>query len=587
MLQGSLDNFSLSEVLGLLAGTEKTGRLRVSGDRGTGSLWLEDGQLIAGSGPNEQSGAQDVVFEIMRFRSGNFSFAVDEVPEEAELPQLVDIVVATADDQLVEWQQIESVVPSLDHILTPQPELEDEQITITRDQWRMLIAVGPRSAVREVCNDLGLGEVDGSRMMKVMIEQGLLDIAEDARGRSADAEPTPLVAEAPASEAPTAKAEIADASEVDADVAQAPVAVTPVVEVPVAEAPATAEVVPVAEAPAADDPFAQAVPEPAAGDLDAMFAVGEVTAEMPPVVDTPVAETPISEPIDEPAASLPPVFAAPAPTPIPEPVASVEMPPPPTGSETGAHTPESLAQSLVDSMADGEEPGYTAPIAQDSVSEQGSVSELDAAPSLTDMFASPVAAPTAEVAPVAAHADSLVDEVSAADLPAAPDPSDLIEHASFEDASAFLSGDVPPPPPAPRAERTEGMIPPPPAPTESDMSNLVGSDLDDVMPPPPGADTPPSPGGFGSMHDSVSDSSDFDSFDADSFSPESLISADVGDPLSPDVADMFTGDDSFAADFGDLDTEVAPAALGGMLEDEHETEEKGSSLLMRYLKSER
>ncbi len=565
MLQGSLDNFSLSEVLGLLASTEKTGRLRVSGDRGTGSLWLEDGQLISGAGPDEaQTGIQDVVFEIMRFKSGNFSFAVNEAPAEAELPQLVDIVVATAGDQLAEWHQIEAVVPSLDHILTPRPELDGEQVTITSEQWRMLIAVGPRSAVREVCSDLGLGEVDGSRMMKVMIEQGLLDITEDARGRSDDA-----------------------GAEADVAVAQPAVTEAPVVEAPVVEAPPVAAPVAAVEV--------QAAPEPVASDVDAMFTVGEVTAEMPPVVDTPVADMPVSEPVEEPAASsLPPMPAAPvqlddafpvdatppapAPIPIPEPRDDVDMPPPPTAAPEGTHTPESLAQSLVDSMADGAEPGYTAPVAQDSPDVP--------APSLTDMFANPVADEPADVvgeaSPAAAHADDLVGEVVAADLPSAPHPNDLIEHASFEDASAFLGDDVPPPPPAPRAERTEGMMPPPPAPTESDLSSLTGSDLDDIMPPPPGVDTPPSPGEIDSFRNSISDSSDLDSFSADSFSADSSFSASANDE-----ADMFSTEDPFDAGFGDLEADVAPATLGGMLDDEHETEEKGSSLLMRYLKSER
>ena len=44
MLQGSLENFALDEVLGLLSGTSKTGQLEIAGNRGTGTLVFHDGR---------------------------------------------------------------------------------------------------------------------------------------------------------------------------------------------------------------------------------------------------------------------------------------------------------------------------------------------------------------------------------------------------------------------------------------------------------------------------------------------------------------------------------------------------------------
>ena len=48
-LQGTLDTFSLPDVLRLLATTSKTGRLRIEGDRGQGSVWLDAGGVVAAS----------------------------------------------------------------------------------------------------------------------------------------------------------------------------------------------------------------------------------------------------------------------------------------------------------------------------------------------------------------------------------------------------------------------------------------------------------------------------------------------------------------------------------------------------------
>ena len=83
MLQGSLEDFSLDEVLGLVASTNKTGELRVDGDRGNGRVWLDGGALVAGScsidadapaGTTDERPIADTIFELLRFRSGSFSF---------------------------------------------------------------------------------------------------------------------------------------------------------------------------------------------------------------------------------------------------------------------------------------------------------------------------------------------------------------------------------------------------------------------------------------------------------------------------------------------------------------------------------
>ena len=42
-LQGTIETFALPEVLRLLGSGAKTGRLRLSGDRGSGSVWIDGG----------------------------------------------------------------------------------------------------------------------------------------------------------------------------------------------------------------------------------------------------------------------------------------------------------------------------------------------------------------------------------------------------------------------------------------------------------------------------------------------------------------------------------------------------------------
>lgn len=177
MLQGSLDNFALDEVLGLLASTTKSGTLEIKGDRGTGTLGLRQGQLVGASASNTANGEglEDVLFELLRFGEGSFTFTPGDVAG-SEGPRAVADVLSAAEDRLADWRTIETVVPSLNHTVSPVPALPAEEITITRREWSTLIVIGAGCPVSSVCADLGLGEVEGSRQVKILAERGLVSV---------------------------------------------------------------------------------------------------------------------------------------------------------------------------------------------------------------------------------------------------------------------------------------------------------------------------------------------------------------------------------------------------------------------------
>ena len=81
MLQGSLENFALDEVLGLLASTGKTGRLGLTGDRGNGELLLCDGRLVDAESTALPAGTdpEEIIFELLRFQAGSFTFDIGPV----------------------------------------------------------------------------------------------------------------------------------------------------------------------------------------------------------------------------------------------------------------------------------------------------------------------------------------------------------------------------------------------------------------------------------------------------------------------------------------------------------------------------
>jgi hypothetical protein len=177
-LQGTLDTFALPDVLRLLAATRKTGRLRLSGSRGNGAVWVEAGSVVcveAAHAPHATE-ADAALFELLRFEDGAFTFDVDLVHEDPAPALDVEEVLGAAEKQLAEWQEIESVVPSLDAWVSLRSDLPGPEVVIDRDRWATLVAIGAGATVRRVGDELCLSELAVSRALKALVELGVAEV---------------------------------------------------------------------------------------------------------------------------------------------------------------------------------------------------------------------------------------------------------------------------------------------------------------------------------------------------------------------------------------------------------------------------
>ncbi len=131
-LQGTLDTFALPDVLRLLAPTRKTGRpLLVRGDRGDGSVWVDGGSVVGSSatGLRRDASAGQVLFELLRYSDGSFTFEAESVCPEPHAPGEVEPLLVDAEHLLGEWKDIAAVVPSLDGWVSLAPTLPKAQLT--------------------------------------------------------------------------------------------------------------------------------------------------------------------------------------------------------------------------------------------------------------------------------------------------------------------------------------------------------------------------------------------------------------------------------------------------------------------------
>lgn len=208
-LQGDLDSFALPDVLKLLAGTTKSGRLAVTGPVGTGVVWLDDGQLVGGDVTTAPlaEGTEDVVFELLRFHGGSFVFDDGERLVEAGARISVDDALDRAESLLAEWADAEAVVPTMDAWATLTTDLEGDGVHIDADRWRVLAAIGGGRSAAGLAEDLGVGDLTICQRLKALVELGVVTIG------AAPVDPAPsgelASAEDPLGDAPDAAGDLA------------------------------------------------------------------------------------------------------------------------------------------------------------------------------------------------------------------------------------------------------------------------------------------------------------------------------------------------------------------------------------------
>lgn len=219
-LQGTLDTFALPDVLRLLAATKKTGRLRLTGPRGTGVVSVVDGSIGVIDAPAAPHATDpvDALFELLRFEQGSFTFDADAKPElGGSAGSDVEQLLSGAESLLVEWREIESVVPSMDAWVTLRRSLVAPKVTIADAQWLTVVAVGSGATVRQMSDDLEMGELPVSRAVRDLLELGLIDLELQAPpgkvpARAPRRAEAPVVAETTADETPPSVIDSPDAT---------------------------------------------------------------------------------------------------------------------------------------------------------------------------------------------------------------------------------------------------------------------------------------------------------------------------------------------------------------------------------------
>lgn len=238
-LEGSLDAFSLPDVFQLLSFTKKTGGLHLASDGSHGVVFFASGQIggasadssrqplarrLVGSGAvtdealtaavaavaegeglgvvrallesdavdaellrqaaTEQ--AVDGIFDLLRWRTGDFAFVMDEGnPDDVGVSLSIETVLADAEARKATWDTVSKVVPSSKAVPT-MPVVLGADPVVSREEWSLLALVDGRRSVGELVDLTGSGQYAVVSTLAALVQRGLLEVrAEDGSGAAA------------------------------------------------------------------------------------------------------------------------------------------------------------------------------------------------------------------------------------------------------------------------------------------------------------------------------------------------------------------------------------------------------------------
>jgi hypothetical protein len=188
-LRGSTSDFPLESVIGLLAGTSKTGELQVRSGAAVGALGFASGRLVAAVMDDE--GGENALGAIFAISQADFEFTPWESAPDANLEagDLVSVLkrAAEARDRI---SAIRASIPD-DRMRFRLSEKAADQgaVTFTPDRWRALLAVNGERDVVAIAEQLRLGKMQTLTLLAGLVKEGVIDALPPNDHASAEAAP--------------------------------------------------------------------------------------------------------------------------------------------------------------------------------------------------------------------------------------------------------------------------------------------------------------------------------------------------------------------------------------------------------------
>jgi protein-tyrosine-phosphatase len=228
LIRGTLDEFSLSDIAGLIARSRKSGALELSGAAGTGIVYFSDGvvcgarcmsgreqlgrklvragvlteaelhallarqgqlrlrlgEAVVGEGLARHDQVEDALEEqvedgvvgLLGMHPTHFTWR-SGTPEEAPVTIDVESFMRGVGSRIRELEEIRRRIPTDELMVTLSPALPEniERLSVTQEQWRVLAMLATRRSIRDLVQYSGTGDYHTLRTIDTLMTTGLLE----------------------------------------------------------------------------------------------------------------------------------------------------------------------------------------------------------------------------------------------------------------------------------------------------------------------------------------------------------------------------------------------------------------------------
>jgi hypothetical protein len=124
---------------------------------------------------------ESVVFELMSWREGFFSFeerAPEELPEAPEIHVSTESLLMEGARRIDEWSRIADKIPSLTVVptLAPVNDAHPTQIDLLPDEWEVLTMIDGKRDLRAIATVLGRAEFDIAKVVYGLVTTGVVEV---------------------------------------------------------------------------------------------------------------------------------------------------------------------------------------------------------------------------------------------------------------------------------------------------------------------------------------------------------------------------------------------------------------------------
>ena len=167
MLEGSLKDFSLDDLLQMISLGGKTGELHLEGEtpfgKKKGIIYFEEGEVR--DAETDESRGEIAIIELLNIKDGSFKFVPnDNLVIKRSINKSIPDLVLLATSKLDEWNRVKSRVDSVDSFFKMVTDDIPEEIHLSNTDWKVLMLLQKGLTIREAALKLNMTVFDVAKV---------------------------------------------------------------------------------------------------------------------------------------------------------------------------------------------------------------------------------------------------------------------------------------------------------------------------------------------------------------------------------------------------------------------------------------